>query len=233
MWVENTVVNYGNINEIQPVLTNFENLLKANDWYKPHLRPKDRELRECSIIYNKTDLNRYIDLDRDYDEQDEAIEAASHEIINYCINKFFKGYKLIKGEISTLVPGAAQEYHIDPRIFHRFSKRVCIPIITNDQCNFHTYNMTTYMEKYGVYEINNIINHRSSNYGEENRTYIVIDIMKQNFFNYITSRESADKLFRLLKVSERNSLKQPEKLLLEWSKTRNPLISYFDLVVRP
>ena len=128
---------------------------------------------------------------------DNKLDEHSIEIINLCkpiiefVQQYFPNHLKIRGEVVTLLPGNALDYHIDPFWFHANCHRIHIPIVTNNECvqlwaqpYYHEHLEVGY-----VYEINNCIYHSAENKGKEYRTHIVMDVCDKNLYmDYVVDR---------------------------------------------
>jgi aspartyl/asparaginyl beta-hydroxylase (cupin superfamily) len=63
-------------------------------------------------------------------------------------------------------------------MFHRYSKRVHLPLTTNCDCFLDVEENSFHLERGKLYEFNNLKLHRSKNFGETNRVHIIVDIIK-------------------------------------------------------
>ena len=121
-------------------------------------------------------------------------------ILDYILT-LWPNHRYIKGEISHCPPGDKQGYHIDHRIFHRFSHRVHIPITTNMLCSLKVETEYRHLAQGEIWTFNNIKLHASENLGTTSRVHIVVDIMDQEIFNQIVLKYSEFYLY------ERTNLK--------------------------
>jgi hypothetical protein len=112
----------------------------------------------------------------------EKIWFAVSPIIDFIKDTIPDG-KIIRGEVVNLSPRRSLTPHIDVYWFHRESRRIHIPIITNDQC-FLTFEDRHYHLAVGsIYEINNRIVHSAFNNGLTDRVHVILDIMNLNLYN--------------------------------------------------
>jgi aspartyl/asparaginyl beta-hydroxylase (cupin superfamily) len=95
----------------------------------------------------------------------------------------FQNLIVINCEIATLPPNTLIKLHYDGKWSHKFSKRIHIPIMTNDKCDNTWLNVQLKMEPGKVYEINNRVLHGARNKGETNRTHLIIDFMEPEVYN--------------------------------------------------
>ena len=114
----------------------------------------------------------------------------TEELVKLCqpiidlVHKHFPNCIKVRGEVATVPPGKALDFHVDPHWFHANCHRIHIPIITNDQC-FQLWERPHYREHLEVgymYEINNFVYHSAENNGKEYRTHIIIDVCDKTLY---------------------------------------------------
>jgi hypothetical protein len=99
------------------------------------------------------------------------------------VQTLFPNFKMVRGEIVNLTPGKSLTPHIDIHWFHKESKRIHVPVITNTE-SFLTFEGRQYQLLSGkVYEINNRIMHSGFNYGTTDRVHVIIDLMPEDIFS--------------------------------------------------
>lgn len=105
-----------------------------------------------------------------------------YPLVEFILDKI-RDHKIIRGELVNLLPGKSLVPHIDIYWFHKESRRIHIPIITNSN-SMLTFNDRPYHLKSGeVYEINNRIIHSGFNHGNTDRIHLILDMMPINVFN--------------------------------------------------
>lgn len=92
----------------------------------------------------------------------------------------------IRCEIASLPPGTGLELHRDQAWFHSHSRRMHVPLITNQRC-WHSSTIdgdeqVYHMSADVLYELNNIDMHTAVNDGEEHRIHVIADFMPLDFF---------------------------------------------------
>jgi len=117
-----------------------------------------------------------------YTESEQELVNACNMIIHSLPNEF-QNLIVINCEIATLPPNTLIKLHYDGKWSHKFSKRIHIPIMTNDKCDNTWLNVQLKMEPGKVYEINNRVLHGARNKGETNRTHLIIDFMEPEVYN--------------------------------------------------
>lgn len=103
-------------------------------------------------------------------------------LINLILEKI-PNYKIIRGELVNLFPGISLDPHIDIYWFHRESKRIHIPIVTNDDAILTFENRPYHLDIGKVYEINNRIIHSGYNNGITDRVHLILDLIPVTTFN--------------------------------------------------
>jgi len=93
-------------------------------------------------------------------------------------------------QIATILPGQKLKWHVDTYLYQQFSNKIHIPLQTNDQATYEIFlEDTTYQKNHmtegGIWNINNLILHRSVNLGAASRTHIIIDFIDQDILNIL------------------------------------------------
>lgn len=107
---------------------------------------------------------------------------AISPLINLILEKM-PDYKIVRGELVNLLPGVSLVPHIDIYWFHRESKRIHIPILTNTNAVLTFENRPYHLNVGKVYEINNRIIHSGHNNGTTDRVHLILDLMPVSKFN--------------------------------------------------
>ena len=162
------------------VLENLTNQIKFIDW---NLSDFDRQ--EVTLVEGRLCLLPFL-----ISKADQLTTTSSRKKIwdsTLPIIEFIKDIlpegKIIRGEVVNLIPDRSLTPHLDVYWFHRESRRIHIPITTNDQC-FLTFEDRQYHLPVGsIYEINNRIIHSAFNNGMTNRVHVILDIMDLNRYN--------------------------------------------------
>lgn len=117
---------------------------------------------------------------KNYTPEQLEILKASRPLLDWIIDlPRFAGYKWIRGEVATLVPGVTLGWHKDPQWFHDNCVRLHVPIITNDRCVQLWEGEEHHMSLGFLYELNNRVLHSAANRGIESRTHLILDIMPE------------------------------------------------------
>jgi len=120
---------------------------------------------------------------------DSMIGLATQSLVDWIntqdgLNQF----EPVRCEIAALLPGISLGVHRDRRWVHSNSRRMHIPIITNDKC-WHTGGITKssmvnyHMNADQLYELNNVDWHQAGNDGEEPRIHLIADFMPNGFLS--------------------------------------------------
>lgn len=132
--------------------------------------------RSAVIFYD------FLGIDKDLYRQElpetliQVKEKTQSTLITDILTKF-EGYVPVKGEISCCLPQSLQKFHIDPRVFHRYCKRIHIPLLTNIQSYLSIGYENYHLEVGKIYEFDNTSMHRSLNLGKTKRIHIILDII--------------------------------------------------------
>lgn len=162
------------------VLDNLVNEIKFINWTLPEFDRQEVTLvdsRLCLLPFLISKPNQITETD-----SRKKIWDASMPLIEF-VNTTISSGKIIRGEVVNLGPGQSLIPHIDVYWFHRESRRIHIPISTNDQC-FLTFEDRQYHLEVGtVYEINNRVIHSAFNNGSTGRVHVILDIMDLDVYN--------------------------------------------------
>jgi hypothetical protein len=163
------------------VLKNLTNKVKFINWNLPDFDRKEVTLVEgrlCLLPFLISKSDQLTDT-----VSRKKIWSAASPIIEF-IKDTMPDEKIIRGEVVNLIPNRSLTPHIDIYWFHRESRRIHIPIITNDQC-FLTFEDRQYHLAVGsIYEMNNRILHSAVNNGLTNRVHVILDVMNLNMYNH-------------------------------------------------
>lgn len=117
---------------------------------------------------------------KEYTPEQSAILKASKPLLDWIMSlPQYKGYKWIRGEVATLVPGVTLGWHKDPCWFHDNCVRLHVPIHTNKDCVQLWENEEYHMDLGNLYELNNRVTHSATNRGDDPRTHLILDIMPE------------------------------------------------------
>lgn len=118
----------------------------------------------------------------------------AHAISIDMVNKIFPGYVIVRGGFAALVPPGVQPLHQDPRVFHRFCKRIHLPVITNPGVSLVIDDNNYHLPENTVWAFDNLTKlHRSQNLGSEVRYHILVDVIPRDrlefVLQYITGKD--------------------------------------------
>lgn len=168
-------------------------LMLRHDWTKPHLqRPADANFNQCQTIFYSefSEAPLYKKLyTRDYDLDDIDLKNKTYPIIE-SLKKIWPDHRLIRGEISYCLPNVQQGAHSDPRLFHRLSRRVHVPIFTNPKSFLITGNDRQHLSQGEVWSFNNLIMHYAENLGDTPRIHLIFDFIDNKLFNQYIDKEN-------------------------------------------
>jgi hypothetical protein len=103
-------------------------------------------------------------------------------LINLILERM-QGYKIVRGELVNLIAGKSLVEHIDIYWFHKESRRIHIPITTNEHSKLTFEGRPHHLSVGNVYEINNRILHSGYNNGTSDRIHLILDMMPIDVFN--------------------------------------------------
>jgi hypothetical protein len=104
------------------------------------------------------------------------------------LQRIYSGHVPVLIQCATLPPGAELLWHIDSYLYQSVSHKVHFVIKTNDDAVYECRDKFKVRRSYHfqeghVYEINNILMHRSANRGDTPRTHVIIDMMPEQQLN--------------------------------------------------
>ena len=92
---------------------------------------------------------------------------------------YYEG-KIIRCEIVKMLKNTKIPKHVDGGPLLYYSRRVHVPVITNEKITFTVMDNTIHMKKGGWYEINNQLPHSVNNETDIDRVHIIIDVLPDN-----------------------------------------------------
>jgi hypothetical protein len=169
-----------------PASTDFVNKVKTTK--------VNSELSTDSLGYNTSAMYFRIPLEAEYletfitdvPERFAAIREEAHAEAVKMINSVFPNYTMVRGGLLALGQTALQNKHQDPRVFHRFCKRVHWPIVTNSLAKLCVGDNKYHLPENTVWTFNNIHDlHYSENRGTTTRFHIIVDILPTDRLKFI------------------------------------------------
>lgn len=121
---------------------------------------------------------------------DHALNRISTPVVEQ-IQTLIPGYVPVLTQLATILPRQSLKWHIDVFMYQQFTNKLHIPIITNPNALFEVLvdgkvnriNMTAG----GIWNIDNLVIHRSINYGDTFRTHLIIDVMDEITLNELSA----------------------------------------------
>jgi hypothetical protein len=95
-------------------------------------------------------------------------------------------------QLATILPGQKLKWHIDTYLYQQFSNKIHIPLQTNDQTTYEIFlEDKTYRQDHmstgSIWNINNLVLHRSANLGVTARTHIIIDFIDKDILDILNN----------------------------------------------
>lgn len=128
-------------------------------------------------------------------------------------------------QIATLPPHTELLYHVDCYLYQNESHKVHVPLFTNPEALYQTIDehddeRRDFHFRVGqVYEINNILYHRSVNRGDAPRTHLIIDFMNNSAIEYFENR-SIDFFFTHHRKNKVLEFKAAERMMRKANGSR-------------
>jgi len=127
--------------------------------------------------YNPLDNQLFTNL-----EFDQKLSEICSPIVDQ-IQQVLPGHVPVITQLATILPQQKLLWHVDVFLYHQFSNKLHIPIVTNTNAFFDVFDNDKVSRKNmtegSIWNINNLALHRSINNGENFRTHLIIDMMKQ------------------------------------------------------
>lgn len=200
MWIDKDLVSIGN-NFLDISL--LSNLIEKIDFSNPILN-RPGPLSGSIVIFNKQYFSNIQGIsEKSYKGVEDEIHELSYQMVEQVKEKHFKNYTILKSEVSICPPNTLQGFHVDPRVFHRISKRVHIPIKTNLDCFLEINDTRYFLDPKFLWEFNNIKPHRSGNLGNESRTHLIVDFVNNDVLNNYLLLNNLDSLFSIVDRSRK------------------------------
>ena len=92
--------------------------------------------------------------------------------------------KVIRCEVIKLKANSEVLKHTDGGALLHYSRRIHVPLITNDKITFTVFDNTVNMKEGVWYEINNQLPHSVSNPTDTDRVHLIIDVLPDDMINY-------------------------------------------------
>ena len=105
------------------------------------------------------------------------------EVIFDKIQNIYSG-KILRCEIIKLKAHSEVYRHTDGGALLHYSRRIHIPLITDEKITFTVLNNTINMKEGVGYEINNQLPHSVSNQSNIDRIHMIVDVMPDDMINY-------------------------------------------------
>lgn len=198
MWIP---CDYKRLGAIDPSITQpAKDLLAIGNWEGIEYNRKEPPLKDGKLIalpyliYNPVNLL--------YTSYQRKVVFTFEPVVNE-VMKLFPNYIKVRGEIATLLPNTSLTLHYDKQRFHEYSRRIHIPITTNDRCQQIFEDRIYHLEENAVYEINNRTMHSAANFGTTARTHLILDLLEESQYNSINksikilSEESIPEQYRV------------------------------------
>lgn len=131
-------------------------------------------------------------------EQKYSTLDFDHELLEICnpiikeIQKYLPNSEPALLQLATILPSQKLTWHIDTYLYQQFSNKIHVPLQTNKDATYEIFlEDTTYkkvhMEEGAIWNINNLVLHRSVNLGKTSRTHIIIDFIDCNILNTLNN----------------------------------------------
>lgn len=186
MWCDPELIHYKSIDNVNEYNELVSSLINYN-W--------TAQVRNTYIVDTKGIWIPFVGKGyNDFDFTQKYVTKDDISVIKLCVPLFkeisnlFPNHNFIKGEIYYLPGNTYQNLHVDPKVFHRFSHRVHIPIVTTGdsflQIGENAYNL----KPFNIYSFNNVVYHRSLNKSQDPRIHIVVDVINRDMHSMLLKK---------------------------------------------
>lgn len=171
------------------------NYITTMDWNDNDLLTKEEAFYDQSYRYEA--VTKYFNEDSFYFSKlppSKEITAKLKPYTDYLFTEIFPLYSIFRCQIVCLKPGQNVYPHIDPRYYHKYGKRIHLPLQINDQ-SYHVhfdpednYNITLSKMTTGIItNFDNITPHSAFNYGDTNRVHMICDVVENKIIERLES----------------------------------------------
>ena len=158
------------------------------DWNNTMLLTKEEAFYDQSYRYEAT--TKFFNEDSFfYSELPPSKETTDNlkPYTDYLLTEIFPDYAIFRCQVVCLKPGQNVHPHLDPRYYHKYGKRIHLPLIIN-KGSYHVhfrpennYDMSFSKMSEGIItDFDNITPHSAFNYGTSSRVHIICDIVKNS-----------------------------------------------------
>jgi hypothetical protein len=99
------------------------------------------------------------------------------DIISSEIHQLFSDHYHLKSHFVAIIPYGKQIRHTDGSFYHRYARRLVVPIITTERAYMNFDNEKLSLETGTIYEMNNRVAHWSENNDESIRVFLFVDLI--------------------------------------------------------
>jgi hypothetical protein len=182
-----SILNFGKfeIDNIKKEVSNFSNewdlFTLRQDTFYTHKSTKMFPI--CLSNISSWDPKEEVEVVQMYKFKNKSSNDEMDNIFNI-LKEYYSG-EIINCEVVSLPANTKVRKHIDGGALLHYSRRVHIPIITNENVTFTVKDNTLNMQEGVWYEINNQMPHAVENNSDFDRVHLIIDIMPNDMINYI------------------------------------------------
>jgi len=154
-----------------------KNVALETDWHDHKFDRNEETLKEgrlCTLPYLMRNEKQKI-----YSASQDRLISAVMPVVDEVL-EYMPTLTPIRGEVVNLLPGKELIPHIDIYWFHKYSRRIHIPLYTNDSCVQIFEDREQHLDIGSAYEINNRIIHSARNSSNQPRIHIIIDLLSQD-----------------------------------------------------
>lgn len=133
-----------------------------------------------------TTEQKYSNLDFDY----ELLELCDPLIKE--VQKYLPNAEPAVLQLATILPGQKLQWHMDTYLYQQFSNKIHIPLTSNTQATYEIFlednsYRKEHMEEGAIWNINNLVLHRSVNLGNTARTHLIVDFIDKDLLSILNN----------------------------------------------
>ena len=199
------IKKYRNIS-INSIKNEAENFI--DEWFLDTTRQARYTTHQQTQMYQLRFLNYYWDTSSPgyYKDVNSFKNQGSIEELQYIYDWLEKEYngKVVRSELVNMFPNSRIRKHRDRSNMLFLSRRIHIPIKTNNKTIFTVNQETENMAEGYIYEINNSQIHSVYNGSNENRIHLIIDVLPEPFANNVFKTDNNDNINNDMKFDKQH-----------------------------
>jgi hypothetical protein len=177
-----------------------------DEWFLDTTRQAKYTTHQQTQMYQLRFLDYYRDMSEPgyYRDVNSFKNQGSIEELQHIYDWLEKEYngKVVRSELVNMFPNSRIRKHRDRSNMLFLSRRIHIPIKTNDKTIFMVNEETENMAEGYIYEINNSKIHSVYNGSNENRIHLIIDVLPEPFASNVFKTDKIDNINNNIKFNK-------------------------------